>query len=954
MANSKRKSPPPSNNNSVSPSSKRARFDSPGSATPLPGQTLSSVNSPQLSISSLSDVESPSHFSSPEVELRSLGQAGKSAPGGGEARDDDAVEESEDEDLDLGLDLGDEEDDIPLPHMSKSVPSKQPRPTSDVLTQRNGNSSKKVPPPTPGSNGARAVVGGKGRKGEEALEHAVAAREEVERRRVEMGMQSTQGAKSVAGSAGTLASQATKAKAEVELQEKEEEAVRVKVEDDEVVVVPVEDDVLAPIKRERPAISEERDGIIRFMVVTNDNDPVSLIILTGLKNIFQKQLPKMPKEYIARLVFDRNHYSMAIVKRGWEVVGGITYRPFEARRFAEIVFCAITGTEQVKGYGQHLMNHLKDHVKRDTQCMHFLTYADNYAIGYFKKQGFTKEVGLDRSVWAGYIKDYEGGTIMHCSMLERIEYLKVGSILAQQKEVILEEIRLQSQSHVVHRGLDLFNSLPPDTSLDPSLIPGLTESGWTPEMDELTRRPKRGAQFAFMEKLLLLLNQHPSSWAFTTPVNAAEVTDYYDVIQHPMVVAPSDLATMDRKLESNTYANLDDFIADAKLIFFNCRAYNDPGSNSVSFHLTTSTQQLAFVTFRQTLLLHPSTTSTTTMEATRNHLNDGDLEVGYADIMQPHVQKAAATHAEPPRWLTNWEDTRPRLLVEMFGEFLGVFIYCFFGVGASAAFFITSVGKVAGFGSLLNIGISYAVGIILAIVICGPASGGHLSPCYTIAFWLFKGFPAKKVPFYLVAQVFGGFVGIMAVYGCYKQQMDAIAAEFHAGGLSAAIFTPSGPAGVMALFTNPGQELKYVFLVEFMVNLILSIAVFAVLDPSNLFVSFASAPFLIGIAYMAIIVAFAADSIALNAARDVGGRLACSVVFGRKCWPGSYAALSALTNIFATLVGAFVQTVLISDSARPITNNLPDPEGPSLRAVSRGDATSLRAISRDTTAEKRA
>ena len=23
---------------------------------------------------------------------------------------------------------------------------------------------------------------------------------------------------------------------------------------------------------------------------------------------------------------------------------------------------------------------------------HFLTYADNYAVGYFRKQGFTKEV----------------------------------------------------------------------------------------------------------------------------------------------------------------------------------------------------------------------------------------------------------------------------------------------------------------------------------------------------------------------------------------------------------------------------------------------------------------------------------------------------------------------------------------------------------------------------------
>lgn len=32
------------------------------------------------------------------------------------------------------------------------------------------------------------------------------------------------------------------------------------------------------------------------------------------------------------------------------------------------------------------MNHLKDHVKSASDVMHFLTYADNYAIGYFKKQ----------------------------------------------------------------------------------------------------------------------------------------------------------------------------------------------------------------------------------------------------------------------------------------------------------------------------------------------------------------------------------------------------------------------------------------------------------------------------------------------------------------------------------------------------------------------------------------
>ena len=172
-----------------------------------------------------------------------------------------------------------------------------------------------------------------------------------------------------------------------------------------------------PPKREKPAVIEERTGLIQFRVVTNDNKPESLVILTGLKHIFMKQLPKMPREYITRLVLDRNHWSMAIVKRGLQVVGGITYRPFPHRKFAEIVFCAISSSEQVKGYGSHLMNHLKDHVKDVSPIKHFLTYADNYAIGYFKKQGFSKDISLPRSVWVGYIKDYEGGTLMQLSLI---------------------------------------------------------------------------------------------------------------------------------------------------------------------------------------------------------------------------------------------------------------------------------------------------------------------------------------------------------------------------------------------------------------------------------------------------------------------------------------------------------------------------------------------------------
>jgi hypothetical protein len=48
--------------------------------------------------------------------------------------------------------------------------------------------------------------------------------------------------------------------------------------------------------------------------------------------------------------------------------------------------------------GTRLMNHLKEYVK--TIGIHyFLTYADNYAIGYFKKQGFSKQLSMPREQW---------------------------------------------------------------------------------------------------------------------------------------------------------------------------------------------------------------------------------------------------------------------------------------------------------------------------------------------------------------------------------------------------------------------------------------------------------------------------------------------------------------------------------------------------------------------------
>lgn len=200
--------------------------------------------------------------------------------------------------------------------------------------------------------------------------------------------------------------------------------------------------------------------------------------------------------------------------------------------------------------------------------MHFLTYADNYAIGYFKKQGFTKEITLDKSIWMGYIKDYEGGTLMQCTMLPKIRYLEMGRMLTKQKESVQAKIRAFSRSHIIHPPPKEWKS--GVYSIDPLSIPAIKESGWSPDMDEMARQPRHGPNYNQLLHLLNDMQNHSAAWPFTQPVNRDEVPDYYEVIMEPM-----DLSTMEEKHEKDLYPTPQDFIKDAMLIFDNCRRYNN-------------------------------------------------------------------------------------------------------------------------------------------------------------------------------------------------------------------------------------------------------------------------------------------------------------------------------------------------------------------------------------------
>ncbi|KAJ8632777.1 hypothetical protein MRB53_026113 [Persea americana] len=335
--------------------------------------------------------------------------------------------------------------------------------------------------------------------------------------------------------------------------------------------------------REESLKREEDAGRLKFVCFPNDGIDERMVWLIGLKNIFARQLPNMPKEYIVRLVMDRSHKSMMVIRHN-HVVGGITYRPYISQRFGEIAFCAITADEQVKGYGTRLMNHLKQHARDVDGLTHFLTYADNNAVGYFIKQGFSMEIDLDKNRWQGYIKDYDGGILMECKIDPKLPYTDLSSMIRRQRQAIDEKIRELSNCHIVYPGIDFQKK---DAGIPRKIIkvediPGLKEAGWTPDQWGHSRfrtanlstdsATYRQALNSFMRSLLKLMNEHVDAWPFRDPVDAHDVPDYYDIIKDPM-----DLKTMSKRLDSEQYyVTFEMFVADVKRMCANARTYNSP------------------------------------------------------------------------------------------------------------------------------------------------------------------------------------------------------------------------------------------------------------------------------------------------------------------------------------------------------------------------------------------
>ena len=333
--------------------------------------------------------------------------------------------------------------------------------------------------------------------------------------------------------------------------------------------------------RESHLRKQERDGELKWEVIKNDGSEANSRLLVALKNIFSKQLPNMPKEYIVRLVFDSRHYSMLCMKNG-NVIGGITYRPFPKQRMGEIAFCAVSANEQVKGYGTRLMNHIKEYAKEKENMTHLITFADNNAVGYFQKQGFTKEIMMEREKWYGYIKEYDGGTIMECQLDGHVSYVDFVNQIREQRKAVEAKVREMSTAHKVYPGLK--DHFKPSAEgkyipIDVKHIKGLKEAKWEdPGLPKYRLVhpgcgdgiPTKANLHKFMRAIVNVIQAHSDAWPFAAPVNPLEVTDYYDVVKNPV-----DMELIQERVSAgNYYVSLEMFCADFRLMFNNCRIYN--------------------------------------------------------------------------------------------------------------------------------------------------------------------------------------------------------------------------------------------------------------------------------------------------------------------------------------------------------------------------------------------
>ena len=133
-----------------------------------------------------------------------------------------------------------------------------------------------------------------------------------------------------------------------------------------------------------------------------------------------------------------------------------------------------------------------------------------------KKQGFSTQIQLSKSAYNGYIKDYEGATLMGCKLNPRIQYVDFSLILKKQKEVVKKLIERRQE--------DLFRSYPGLTCFRDGIrqipiesIPGVREAGYRSSNDDYRFFEESNDSehlYTLVRGILNQIKTHQAAWPF--------------------------------------------------------------------------------------------------------------------------------------------------------------------------------------------------------------------------------------------------------------------------------------------------------------------------------------------------------------------------------------------------------------------------------------------------------
>jgi glycerol uptake facilitator protein len=273
---------------------------------------------------------------------------------------------------------------------------------------------------------------------------------------------------------------------------------------------------------------------------------------------------------------------------------------------------------------------------------------------------------------------------------------------------------------------------------------------------------------------------------------------------------------------------------------------------------------------------------------------------------------------------------------EAAAEFLGTFVLIMFGDGIVATCVAglsqSGRGELAfNSGDWVLITFAWGFAVMLGVYVAGGVSGAHLNPAVTFAQALRRGFPWKKVPTYVVAQVLGAFVAAALVYFNYR---FAIGSFEHVEHIKRGTTDSIGTYSIFATF--PAEYFTSwfgPFMDQVIGTALLVACIFAVIDEYNAPTKANLAPFIIGLIVVVIGMSFGVNAgYAINPARDFGPRIfAWMQGWGKIAFPGDYGNVNTyfwipiVGPLVGAGVGAYVYDLLIRGVliARGVK---PDPE----------------------------